>query len=99
MQDGLELDGEELDEVETFAYLAVGSNISKDGWSDRYIQLRIGKAKTVFTVLSPVWKSKTISSCMHGSETKATSNKLLSFVNKCLRSIMGIQCRYTGLRL
>ena len=50
--DRLELDGEEIDEVEDFAYL--GSNISKDGGSDRDIQVRIGKARTVFTFLSPV---------------------------------------------
>jgi len=104
--DRLELDGEEIDEVEEFAYL--GSNISKDGGSDRDIQLRIGKARTAFIMLSPVWKSKTISKktklrtlnthvksvLLYGSEiwrvTKATSAKLQSFVNKCLQSIIGI---------
>ena len=104
--DRLELDGEDIEEVEDFVYL--GSNISKDGGSDRDIQVRIGKARTAFTILRPVWKSKTISRktklrifntnvksvLLYGSETwratKATSNKLQSFVNKCLRSIMGI---------
>ena len=88
---------------EDFVYL--GSNISKDGGSDRDIQVRIGKARTAFTILCPVWKSKTVSRKtklrifntnvksvqLYGSETwrvtTATSNKLQSFVNKCLRSI------------
>ena len=70
--------------------------------------MRIAKARTAFTILRPLWKSKTISRktklrifntnvksvLLYGSETwrvtKATSNKLQSFVNKCLRSIMGI---------
>ena len=46
--DRLELDGEEIDEVEDFAYL--GSNISKDGWSDWDIQVRIGKVRTTFII-------------------------------------------------
>ena len=57
--DRLELDGEDIEEVEDFVYL--GSNISKDGGSDRDIQVRIGKARTAFTILRPVWKSKIIS--------------------------------------
>ena len=57
--DRLEPDGEDIEEVEDFVYL--GSNISKDGGSDRDIQVRIGKARTAFTILRPVWKSKTIS--------------------------------------
>jgi len=50
--DKLELDGEAIDEVENFTYL--GSNISKDGGSDRDIPLRIGKARTAFAILTPV---------------------------------------------
>ena len=50
----LELDGEAIDEVENFTYL--GSNISKDGGSDRDIQTRIGKARTTFAMLTPVWR-------------------------------------------
>ena len=42
----------EIDEVEDFAFL--GSNISKDGGCDRDIQLRIGKARTAFIILSHV---------------------------------------------
>ena len=104
--DKIELDGEEIDEVEDFMY--IGSKISRDSGSDRGIQVRIRKARTVFTILAPVWRSKVISRktklrifntniksvLLYGSETwkvtKATSNKLQSFVNRCLRSIMGI---------
>jgi len=50
----LELDGEAIDEVENFTYL--GSNVSKDGGSDRDIQTRIGKARTRFAILTPVWR-------------------------------------------
>lgn len=57
--DKLELDGEEIDEVEDFAN--PGSNISKDGGSDRANQQRIGKARTAFIILSPVRKSKSMS--------------------------------------
>lgn len=42
--DNIELDGEADDEVEELSYL--GSNISKDGRSDRDIQVRTGKART-----------------------------------------------------
>ena len=55
----LELEGEDIEEVEDFVYL--GSNISNDGGSDRDIQMKIGKARSVFTTLCPVWNSKTIS--------------------------------------
>lgn len=43
--DKIELDGEEFDEEEAFAYL--DSNISKDGGYVQDIQVRIGKATTV----------------------------------------------------
>ncbi|XP_078348429.1 uncharacterized protein LOC144633428 [Oculina patagonica] len=42
--DRIELDEDEIDEVEDFAYL--GSNISKDGGSDQDIRVRIGKVIT-----------------------------------------------------
>ncbi|KAL9978171.1 hypothetical protein ACROYT_G015662 [Oculina patagonica] len=104
--DRIELDEDEIDEVEDFAYLR--SNISKDGGSDQDIRVRIGKARTAFTILTPVWRSKVISRktklrlfntnvksvLLYGSETwrvtKANSAKLQTFINKCLRSIMGI---------
>ena len=57
--DKIKLDGEAIDEVEDFTYF--GSNISKDGGSDRDIVARIGKAGTAFAILGPVWRSKVIS--------------------------------------
>ena len=57
--DNIKLDGEAIDEVEDFTYL--GSNISKDGGSDRDILARIGKARTDFAILRRVWRSKVIS--------------------------------------
>ena len=54
--DKIDLDGETIDEVEDFAYL--GSNISKDGGSDRDIRARIGKARTALIILTPLWRSK-----------------------------------------
>ena len=54
--DNIKLDGEAIDEVEDFTYL--GSSISKDGGSDRDIVARIGKARTAFAILRPVWRSK-----------------------------------------
>ena len=53
--DRLELDGEDIEEKEDFVYL--GSNINMDGGSDLNIQVRIGKVRTAFTILRPVWKS------------------------------------------
>ena len=95
--DNIKVDGEAIDEVEDFTYL--GSNISKDGGSDQDIVARIGKARTAFAILRPVWRSRKTklrifntnvkSVLLYGSETwratKETSRKLQS-----LRSIMGI---------
>ena len=55
----IKLDREAIDEVEDFTYLS--SNISKYGGSDRDIMSRIGKARTAFAILRPVWRSKVIS--------------------------------------
>ena len=57
--DKIKLDGEAIDEAEELTYL--GSNISKDGESIRYIQARNGEARTAFTILTPVWRSKVTS--------------------------------------
>jgi len=38
----------------------LGSNISKGGGSEQDIQVRIGKARTAFAILTPVWRSKVI---------------------------------------
>ena len=57
--DKIKLDGEEIHEVENFVYL--GSKISRDDGSDWDIQAKIGKTRTAFTILAPVWISKVIS--------------------------------------
>ena len=56
--DNIQLNGDAVDEVEDLTYL--GSNISRDGGSDRDILARIGKARTAFAILRPVWRSKVI---------------------------------------
>ena len=48
----MELDGEVIDGVEDFTYL--GSIISKDGESDRDIQMRNGMATTAFMMQTSV---------------------------------------------
>ena len=95
--DNIKLDGEVIDEVEDFAYL--GSNITKDGGSDRDIVARIGKARTDFAteacreIKLRIFNTNVKSVLLYGSETwratKETSRKLQSFVNRCLRSILG----------
>ena len=50
--DNIKLDGNTIDEVEDVTYL--GSNIRKDGGSDRDILARIGKERTAFAILRPV---------------------------------------------
>ena len=85
--DNIKLDGEAIDEVEDFTYL--GSYISKDGGFNRDILARIGKARTAFAILRPVWRSKVISRktklrifntivksvLLHGSETWRATNE------------------------
>ena len=51
--------GEELKEVEQFTYL--GSVIRKTSGTDEDINARICKARQVFAVLKPVWKSNVLS--------------------------------------
>ena len=104
--DAIKLDGEALEEVDIYTYL--GSVVRKDGGSDRDIQARVGKARTSFIILRPIWNAKYISTntklcifnsnvksvLLYGEETwrttKASSNKLQSFINRCLRHILEI---------
>ena len=46
---------ERVEEVDEFTYL--GSIVSKKGRTDEDIQARIGKARQVFAMLKPVWRS------------------------------------------
>ena len=56
---GIVLIGNFLEDVESFTYL--GSVIAKDGGADKDIKARIGKARSAFLILKPVWRSKVIS--------------------------------------
>ncbi|KAH9587145.1 Laminin subunit gamma-1 [Schistosoma haematobium] len=50
------LDGETLEDVESFTYL--GSIIDEQGRSDADVKARIGKARTAFLSLKNIWNSK-----------------------------------------
>ena len=52
--------GSQVEEVEEFVYL--GSKISQSGGTDEDIIQRTRKARQVFAILRPVWRSKAISS-------------------------------------
>ncbi|VDP41003.1 unnamed protein product [Schistosoma margrebowiei] len=53
------LDGETLENVESFTYL--GSIIDEQGGSDADVKARIGKARTAFLQLKNIWNSKQLS--------------------------------------
>ena len=107
VDDGIVLDGNYLEEVESFTYL--GSVIAKYGGADKNIKVRIGKARSAFLTLKPVRQSKVISQstkiCIFNSNvktvlfygcetwrtTKTARHGLQTFVNKCLRSILHIK--------
>ena len=82
---------------------------SRTGGTDEDIIARISKARQVFAMLKPVWRSSSLSLksklriftsnvksvLLYGAETWRTTkylvNKLHVFVNKSLRSILGIR--------
>ncbi|VDO91906.1 unnamed protein product [Schistosoma margrebowiei] len=53
------LDGETLEDVESFTYL--GSIIDEQGGSNADVKARIGKARTAFLQLKNIWNSKQLS--------------------------------------
>ncbi|VDP34473.1 unnamed protein product [Schistosoma curassoni] len=53
------LDGESLEDVESFTYM--GSIIDEQGGSDADVKARIGKARTEFLQLKNIWNSKQLS--------------------------------------
>ena len=55
----IKLDNEDIENVASFTYL--GSVIAVDGGTERDVLVRIGKARTAFLLLRPVWRSKEIS--------------------------------------
>ncbi|VDP32693.1 unnamed protein product [Schistosoma margrebowiei] len=100
------LDGETLEDVESFTYL--GSIIDEQGGSDADVKARIGKAKTVFLQLKNIWNSKQLSTnikmrifnfnvkavLLYGAETWRTTTTTIKevqvFINSCLRKILNI---------
>jgi len=55
----IKLDNEAVENVASFTYL--GSVIAVDEGTERDVLVRIGKARTAFLLLRPVWRSKEIS--------------------------------------
>ena len=103
----VKLEGNEIDEVETFTYLV--SVIDKHGGTDADVKARIGKARGAFIQLKNIWSSKVLSLhtkirlfnsnvksvLLYGAETWRTTNtttkKLQTFINNCLRRILQIR--------
>ena len=101
------LDGEALEDVETFTYL--GSIIDEHGGSDADVRARIGKARAAYLQLKNIWSSKQLSTntkvrifntnvktvLLYGAETwrttKAIIQKIQVFINSCLRKILRIR--------
>ncbi|CAH8461116.1 unnamed protein product [Schistosoma haematobium] len=100
------LDGETLEDVESFIYL--GSIIDEQGGSDADVKARIGKARVAFLQLKNIWNSKQLSTnikvrifntnvkavLLYGAETCRTTTttikKVQVFINNCLRKILNI---------
>ncbi|VDP50217.1 unnamed protein product [Schistosoma margrebowiei] len=100
------VDGETLENVETFTYLE--SIIDEQGGSDADVKSRVDKAKTAFLQLKNIWNSKQLSTnvkvrifntnvkavLLYGAETWKTTTttikKVQVFINSCLRKILNI---------
>lgn len=105
-EDPVILNGNELEEVETFTYL--GSIINMQGGTDADVRARIGKARAAYLQLKNIWSSKVVSTrtkirlfnsnvksvLLYGAETwrttKTTTKKVQTFINSCLRRILQI---------
>ena len=102
----IRVNGEELEEVDSFTYL--GSVVDKSGGTEADITARIGKARVAFIMMKKVWSSGTIQrrtklrlfeSCvksvlLYGAETwrhtKGAVQRIQMFINGCLRRILKI---------
>lgn len=105
-QKPLEIEGEELERVNTFVYL--GSTVTDGGGTLEDVKNRISKANAAFIQLGSIWKTKFISTrtklnifktnvkavLLYGSETwladEAIRHKLQTFINRCLRKNLRI---------
>ena len=101
------LEGEGLEEVESFRYL--GSIVNTREGTEADVKTRISKARAAFHIMRNVWKSRVIckitkirlfntnvkSVLLYGAETwrmyKTTLKRIQTCVNQCLRKILGIQ--------
>ena len=100
------MNGEQLEEVDTFTYL--GGTITKDGTSRTEVQKRIAMATSAMARLSRIWKSNNISFTvkyklyktlvvsilLYGCETwtllASTERKIQAFEMKCMRKLLHI---------
>ncbi|VDP38288.1 unnamed protein product [Schistosoma margrebowiei] len=100
------LDGETLEDAESFTYL--GSIIDEQEGSDADVKARIGKARVAFLQLKKIWNSKQLSTnikvrifntnvkavLLYIDETWGTTatsiKKVQIFINSCLRKILNI---------
>ena len=100
------MNGEELEEVETFKYL--GALINKEGNSTLEIKARFAIAPSAMSKLTRIWKSPNIetttkiklykslitSIALYGCESWTliadTERRIQAFEFKCLRRILGI---------
>ncbi|KAH9591680.1 glycolipid transfer protein domain containing [Schistosoma haematobium] len=102
----IRLDGETLEDVESFTYL--GSIIDVQGGPDADVKVRTDKAMASFLQLKNIWNSKQLSTnikvrtfntsvkivLLYGAETWRTTTtiikKVQTFINSCLRKILNI---------
>ncbi|VDP45795.1 unnamed protein product [Schistosoma margrebowiei] len=100
------LDGETLEDVESFTYL--GNIIDEQGGSDTDVNARNCKARTAFLQLKNIWNSKQLptnikvrifnmkvkADLLYASETwrntTTTIRTVLIFINSCLRRILNV---------
>ena len=103
----ISIDGDFLEEVDTFCYL--GSVVNINGEVKEEVNIRIGKAATAFRKLGNIWKSRKISRktkiklynsnvrsvLLYAAETwktnKEIESRLRGFEGRCLRRILGVR--------
>jgi hypothetical protein len=101
------LEGEALEEVDSFTYL--GSIIDRQGGTEADVRARIGKARAAFLQLRNIWSSRELSFrtkvrlfntnvkavLLYGAETWRTTvttlKRIQTFINGCLRRILRIR--------
>jgi uncharacterized surface protein with fasciclin (FAS1) repeats len=106
-QADLTVNGQNLEEVDSFTYL--GGEVDNLGGSDKDVKIKIGKARTAFNMMGSIWKARNISLktevqlfnsnvktiLLYGAETWKTTKSLLHklkvFINNCLRCILNIR--------